>query len=201
MDLEAVEPRRRGSRVERAVDAHLGDALLRGREHGVLVQPLAPPHERRQHEGLAPREVRGDARGERGHVDDLAGQAALRAVDRAEPRPEQPQVVVDLARGPDGGERRAARELLLESDRGRHALEPVHVRTRERPDELAHVRRKAVEEAALTLGEQHVERERRLARAGNAGDRHEEVARDVHHDVLQVVLAGADHPDRAGDAA
>ncbi len=198
VDLEAVEPRRRRRRMERAVDADLGDALLRGGRDHVLVEALAPPHERREERELASREILGHARGERGHVDDLAGQPALGAVDDAEPRPEQAQVVVDLARGSDGRQRRPARELLLERDRGRHALEAVHFRPRQRPDELAHVGREAVEEAPLPFREQHVERERRLAGARDAGDRDQLVARDLDRDPLQVVLAGAQDADHAG---
>jgi hypothetical protein len=149
--------------MERAVDAHLHDSLPRGRRDHVLVEALAPPHERREQRELAAREVLRHAGGERRHVHDLAGKPALRAMHRAEARPQQPQVVVDLARRPDRRQRRAARELLFERDRRRHPLEPVHLGTRQRADELPDVGREAVEEAPLPFGEQHVERERRLA--------------------------------------
>ena len=108
-------------------------------------------------------------------------------------------MVVDLGRGADGGERRAARELLLERDGRRHAVEAVHVRPGQRPDELPHVGRQAVEEAALALGEQHVEGERRLAGARDAGHGHQGVPRDLDRDLLQVVLARADDAGSSGD--
>ncbi len=200
VDLEAVDARRLRRVVEGAVDPDLGDALLRHRGDRVEVEALAPPDEGREDGQVAGREVLADARGEGGRVDHLAGQAALRAVDRAEAGPEEAQVVVDLARGADGRQRRAARELLLEGDRGRHALEAVDLGPGEGPDELAHVGREAVEEPPLALGEEHVEGEGGLAGAGDAGDRHQLVARDVHRDPLQVVLPRADDADAVGGA-
>ena len=58
--------------------------------------------------------------------------------------------------------------------------------------ELARVGRQAVEVAALALGVDDVERQRRLARAAQAGDDDELVARQVEAEVAQVVLLGAD---------
>ena len=49
--------------------------------------------------------------------------------------------------------------------------------------------------AALALGIDGVERERRLARARQAGEHHELVARDREVDVLEIVLARAAHRD------
>ena len=198
VDLEAVDPRRPRRVVERPVDPHLGDALLRHGGDRVEVEALPPADEGREDGQLAGGEVLRDARGEGGRVHHLPGQPALRAVNGPEPRPEEAEVVVDLARGAHGRERRPARELLLQGDRGRHALEAVHLGAGERADELAHVGREAVEEAPLALGEQHVEGEGGLAGAGDAGDRHQLVARDVDRDPLQVVLARADDADDVG---
>ena len=57
-------------------------------------------------------------------------------------------------------------------------------------EELARVGRERLDVAALALGVERVEGERGLARAGEPGDHHELVARDVEVDVLEVVLAG-----------
>jgi hypothetical protein len=181
--LEAVDPGGLRRVVEGAVDPHLGDAFPRHRRDRVEVEARAPPDEGREDGQVAGREVSPRA-GESGCAHHLARQAALRAVDRAEAGPEEAQVVVDLARGAHGRQRRAARELLLQGDGGRDALEAVHLGPGEGPDELAHVGREAVQEAPLALGEEHVEGEGGLAGAGDPGDRHQLVARDVHRDAL-----------------
>ena len=72
VDLEPVDPRRLRRVVERPVDAHLGDALLRGGGDRVEVEALASPDERREEGQLAGREVLGHARGESGRVHHLA---------------------------------------------------------------------------------------------------------------------------------
>ena len=195
VDLETVDPWRPCRVVERAVDPHLGDALLRHGGDRVEVVALPPADEGREDRELAGGEVLRDARGEGRGVHHLPGQPALRAVHGPQSRPEEAQVVVDLARGAHGRQRRPARELLLQGDGGRHALEAVHLGAGERADELAHVGREAVEKAPLALGEEDVEGEGGLAGAGDAGDRHQLVARDVHRDPLQVVLARADDAD------
>src|SRR6201999_1818514 len=60
--------------------------------------------------------------------------------------------------------------------------------------------REALDVAALALGINGVEGERRLARAGQAGEHHQLVARDGDVDVLKVVLAGAADGDGAAIA-
>ena len=57
--------------------------------------------------------------------------------------------------------------------------------------ELARVGRQALDVAALAFGIDGVEGEARLARAGEAGDDRQALARDVDVDALEVVLAGA----------
>ena len=61
--------------------------------------------------------------------------------------------------------------------------------------ELARIGRQALDIAALALGVDRVEGERGLARAGQPGDDHQLVARDVDVDVLEIVLARAAHRD------
>ncbi len=59
------------------------------------------------------------------------------------------------------------------------------------PEELAGVGGKGLDVAALALGIDGVEGERRLAGAGQPGDHHQLVARQGDVDVLQIVLARA----------
>ena len=58
----------------------------------------------------------------------------------------------------------------------------VHVRLLHQLEELAGVGREALDIAALAVGVDGVERERRLAGAGQPGDHHERVARQVDVD-------------------
>jgi hypothetical protein len=104
---------------------------------------------------------------------------------------EEAEVVVDLRDGADGGPGVLAGRLLLDGDGGGQATDVVHVRLLHHVEELAGVGRQRLDVAALPFGVDRVEGEARLARAGEAGDDHELVARDVHVDALEVVLAGA----------
>ena len=127
-------------------------------------------------------------------VDDLLGRLpddrapADRAVRLADARPQQPQVVVDLGDRADRRARVARGRLLVDRDRRREPLDRVHVRLVHLPQELARVGRQRLDVAALALGVDRVEREARLARAGQARDHHQRVARQRQRDVLEVVL-------------
>ena len=107
----------------------------------------------------------------------------------------------DLGDGRDRGVRAAARRALLERDRRRHARDRVDVGPRQRGQELARVRRERLHEAPLPLGEDDVERERRLARAARPRHDAQLAVRDRARDVLQVVLARVRHRDRVGGSS
>jgi hypothetical protein len=85
--------------------------------------------------------------------------------------------------------------LLLDRDGRRQALDQVDVRLAHQLEELAGVGRQALDVAALALGVDRVERQRRLARARQAGDHHQLAARNVDVDALEIVLARATHAD------
>ena len=74
---------------------------------------------------------------------------------------------------------------------GRQPLDEVDVGLVHLAEELAGVGRQRLDVAALALGEDRVERERGLARPGQAGEDDQAVPREVEGDVLEVVLAGA----------
>ena len=99
-------------------------------------------------------------------------------------RPQQAQVVVDLGDRADRRARVARRRLLVDRDRRRQALDRVDVRLVHLAEELARVGAQRLDVAALALGVDRVERERRLARPGQARDDHERVARQGERDVL-----------------
>src|SRR6185503_17015387 len=67
--------------------------------------------------------------------------------------------------------------------------------------ELARIGRERLDIAPLALRIDRVEGERGLARAREAGEHHQLVARDLHVDILQVVLARAADRDHAVEIA
>ncbi len=157
----------------------------------LAVLALAPAHHRREHH---------EARAllERHHViDDLLGRLpgdrppADVAVRLAHPRPQQAQVVVDLGHRADGRARVARGRLLVDRDGRRQALDRVDVGLVHLAEELARVRGQRLHVAALALGVDRVEGQRGLARARQAGDDHQGVARERDRDVPEVVLPRA----------
>ena len=115
-------------------------------------------------------------------------QVAVRHADVGE---QQAQVVVDLGDGADRRARVRAGRLLLDGDRRRQAVDQIDVRLLHLLEELPRVRRQRLDVAALPFGVDRVEGERGLARARQAGDDDQLVAREVDVDVLEVVDAGA----------
>ena len=157
----------------------------------LAVLALAAAHDRRQ-------QVEPRALGQRQHaVDHLADRLALdrqagrRRIGHADAGEQQAQVVVDLGDRADGRARVAAGGLLLDGDGRRQAVDLVDVRLLHHLEELAGIGRQALDVAALALGIDGVEGERRLARARQAGHHDQLVARQVEVDVLEIVLAGA----------
>ena len=159
------------------------------------VLAFAPAHDRRHDHEFGPLLE--------GHqpVDDLllglAGDllAALGAVRDPDPRPEQPQVVVDLGHRADRRARVARGRLLVDRDRRRETLDRVDVRLLHQPQELARVGGERLDVAPLALGVDRVEGKARLAGAREPGDDDQRVPRQLNIDVLEVVLAGAGDDD------
>ena len=191
-----VELDRRLEHPQLAVDLDPREALGAQLVEQLAVLALAAAHDgRHDHEALALLELHD-------LVDDLlralAGdrRAAVEAVGLAHPRPEQPQVVVDLRDGPDRRARVARGRLLVDGDRRRQALDRVDVRLVHLPEELARVGAERLDVAALALGVDRVEGQRRLARPRQARDDDQRVPRQGQRDVLEVVLPGTRDRDR-----
>ncbi|MNS90070.1 hypothetical protein D3C72_1241040 [compost metagenome] len=130
--------------------------------------------------------------GERGihHLGDalrLERDVVVRAVGRAGAGEQQAQVVVDLGDRAHGGTRVVAGGLLLDRDGRGEALDQVDIGLLHQLQELAGVGGQRFDVAALALGIERVERQRRLAGPRQPRDHDELVARQVEVDVLQVV--------------
>ncbi len=194
---------------DRAVHAGADETLGLQLFEDVAVVTLLAAHQRG--EKHQPRPLRhghdriDDLRGA-GALDDAVarGRGAIRAVPaawRAAAREEQSQVVVDLRRGGDGGSRVVSAGALLDRDGRGQALDRLDVGLLKLVEELPGIRRERLHVLALTFSEDRVKGERRFARAGEAGDDDELIARNVHVDAAQIVLArsaDADHVQWAG---
>ena len=200
MLLEAVEPRPLCRRQELAVDAEMGVALAARPLGEIGVVALAVHHQRREQADATAAEVLEDLRRDRLRALRLDRHVAVRAELGAELHVEQPQEVVDLGQRRHRRLAAAAARALLDRHRRRDAEDRVDVGPRGRLHELARVRVQRLEVAPLALGEDDVEGEGRLARAGDAGHHGEAVARQCDVDVLQVVLARVVHEDVAARA-
>src|SRR5207245_2899823 len=155
----------------------------------------APADDRRQHQEPGARRLRHDAIDHLLHR--LGGDrpTAARAVRDAHAREEHAQIVVDLGDGPDGRARVLRSRLLLDRDRGRQPLDRVHLGLLHLLEELARIGRERLDVAALALGIDRVEGQRRFSGPREPRDDDELVARDLEIDVLEVVLAGAPDDD------
>ncbi len=177
--------------AELAVDARLREAALAQRQQILLELPLAAADDGREDVdarvlGVEHHEIENAFERLRG---DLA--PAVVAVRDADVGEEQPQVVVDLG---DGADRRAgvgAGGLLLDRDRRREPFDQIDVRLLHLLEKLPRVRRERLDVPALPFGVNRVEGQRRLARAGQAGDHDDPVAGKIDVDVLEVMNAGA----------
>ena len=158
------------SGYDHAVDPGPGEALGLQVAEQVGVLALAAAHHRREHLEPGALVELEDA------VDDLLRRlardrpAAVRAVRMPDARVEQAQVVVDLGDRADRRARVADGRLLVDRDRRRQALDEVDVGLVHLAEELPGVGRQRLDVAALALGEDRVEREARLARAGQPGE-------------------------------
>ncbi len=120
---------------------------------------------------------------------------ALGAVRMPDPREQQAQVVVGLGDRAHSGARIAAGGLLIDGDGRREPVDGIDVGLVHLPEELAGVRRERFDVAALALGVERVECQRRLAGTRQACDDDQAVSRERHGDVLEIVLPGAPDDD------
>ena len=194
----AVEFWRIGQFDEFTIDDRAHKPLLACALEQVLELTLSLLHQRRANfeaRALRPRQHHfGDLRG----ALLLHGAPTVGTVRRASARVQQPQVVVHLGHGPDGGARVVTGRLLLDRDGGRESLDGVDIGLLHEPQELSRVRGERLDIASLPFSVDRIERERRLSRAGQAGHDRQLIARDGDADVAEIVLTGTAHHERIG---
>ncbi len=180
------------------VDPDPGEALLGQVVEERAVLALAAPHDRGQHLEAGPLGQLEDP------VDDLLGRlaghrpAAGGAMGMPDAGVEQPQVVVDLGDGPDRRAGVARGGLLVDGDGRREPFDEVDVGLVHLAQELAGVRREGLDVAALALGVDGVEGQRRLARPRQPGEDDQPVPGQVEGDVTQIVLASPANDQTVG---
>ena len=119
------------------------------------------------------------------------GFAADGAVRPSHARPQQAHVVVDLGDGAHRGAGVLAGGLLVDGDGRREAFDEVDVGLVHLAQELPGVGGQRLDVAALALGEDGVEGQRRLPGTGEPGEDDHGVAGQVQVHVAQVVLPRA----------
>ena len=163
--------------------AFAGQAL----DHVAELALLAADHRGQEHHARAWRQGKNlvhDVAGGLAHD----GNAGFRAIRLSDMRIEQAEVVVNLRGGSDDGPRAGAGAALLDGDRRGQPLDEVHVGLLHLVQELPGVGGEGLDVLALALGVNGIERQGRLARAAQAGDDHQLVARDAQREVLEIVL-------------
>ena len=192
-----VERRHFGDLEKLAVDFDPLVALLHELGELLAVLAFAAAHDRR--EQIKPRAFRQskNAVDHLRHGLALDRQAGRRRVGHADARPQQPHVVVDLGDGADRRARIARGGFLLDGNGRRQAVDLVDVRLLHHFQKLPRVGGKALDIAALALGINRVEGERGFARAGQPGEHHQPVARNIEIDIFEVMLARAADGDDA----
>src|SRR5690606_7338017 len=128
-------------------------------------------------------------------LDLLPARGAVRDTDA---RPEEAEEVVDLRDRADRGARVLRGRLLVDRDGRGQSLDEVDVRLVDLAQELPGVGRQGLDVAALPLREDRVEGERGLAGAAEPREDDHRVARDRDGGALEIVGAGALHPDDRG---
>ena len=128
----------------------------------------------------------------------LHRRAVVDAMLGAEFHPQQAQEVPQLGGGGHGALAPAPAQALLDGDGGRNAPDRIHLWPPRWLHDAAGVGVEAFQVTALAFVEQDIERQRRFARAGHAGDDAELAAWDLHAQRFEVVLAGVDDADGVG---
>ena len=189
------ELRRVGGLDDLTVHPRPDEALPHHLREDLPVLSLASLDDRREeHESSPIRQVEDTV----DHLLHALGQnrnSTIRAFQRADGRPQQTEVVVDLRHRADGRPRVTRGGLLLDGNGRRKPFDGIDVRLFHLVEKLAGVGRQRFHVASLTFGKERVEGQRRLAGTGDPSDHDHPVAWNGNVDVGQVVLARTANDD------
>ena len=193
VDLVTVELHARRDLADLAVDARIDVSAFGQRLEHLAIVALAALHDGSHERHLAAREALEDQIadllvGVVHHL--LVGNGRIGARGAGI---EQAQEVVDLG---DGAHRRTGvlvGGLLLDGHHGAESRYLVHVGTLHSADELSGIGRKGLHVAALPLGVDGIESERRFTRPRDSRDNDQRIARNLDIRILEIVDARARH--------
>ncbi len=194
--LVAVEAHAGRDFADLAVDARVDVPLFGQRLEQLPVVALAALDHRGHERDAPPVEAPEDEVGDLvvGVVDHLLARNGR--IGPRGTRVEQAQEIVDLRDGAHGRAGILVGRLLLDGHHGAQPRDLIDVGTLHRPHELPRVGRERLHVAALPLGVDRVEGQRRFARPREAGDDYQFAARNFEVHVLEVVNPGAQYFDR-----
>ena len=174
--------------IEVSVRPHPGKACPACVLQHLGVLPLAPPHHRRQHLDA------GSLGQGQNLVNDLIHRllpdllAALRAVGRAHPGPQQPEIVVNLRHRTHGGPGVFAGGLLVNGNRRGKPVDVVHIGLIHLSQKHPGIAGQALHIPPLSLGINGVKGQGGLAAAGKPRHHHQLVPGNGHINILEIIL-------------
>ena len=119
----------------------------------------------------------------------------IRTIRVTHSRPQQTEVVIDLGRRADCRARCLGRVFLLDGNGGRETFDRFDVRLFHPFQELPRIRRKRFDVAALTLGVDGVESQRRFSRPRRTGDDSDRASGNFEVEPLEIILSRAADDD------
>src|SRR5436190_24147973 len=128
-------------------------------------------------------------------IDDLLGRLPMDWLARrwivglSDSRKEDPEIVENLSGGRDGGTGIGSRASLLNRNRRGAPFDEIDVRFLHLIQELPGVGGEALDVAALALGIKGIEGKRGLSGAAEAGNDDQLFPRNLHLEILEIVLA------------
>ena len=193
MHLVAVELHAGQDILNFAIDADVRETFLADGLEELFVVSLAAVDKRRKQEDplaciLTDDEIDDLVVGIMNHL--LAGEVRIRLSCAGIKQTEE---VIDFGDGSYRRTRIAGSGFLVDGDDRTESCDLVHIGPLHLSDETARVGREGLHIAALSLGEDGVERQGRLARAAETGDDRQLLARDSDADVLEIVNTRSDN--------
>ena len=116
--------------------------------------------------------------------------AALRAVGDADAGIEQTEIIIDLRHRPHRGTGIAVGGFLVDGNGRRQPLDLLHIGLFHLSQELPRVGGQGFHISPLPFRVDRVKGERRLSRAGQAGEDHQLVPGNIHAQIFQIVFIG-----------